>query len=74
MIFIKSFLTGVLYNCFQLIHSCLNEGTKVRECYSRLNMRIQAHLDVGFIIIFFIKRAPLKQFYLYETVAIKHNF
>ena len=43
----------------------LNEGDKVRECYSCLKMIVQAHLHVGFFSIFFIKRALLKQFYLY---------
>ena len=42
-----------------------NEGDKVYECYRRLKMVIQAHLHVGFLIIFFIKRASLKRFYLY---------
>ena len=38
---------------------------KVRECYSCLKMMIQAHSHVSFITIFFIKRASLKQFYIY---------
>ena len=33
-ILIKSFLTGVLYECLKIIHACLNEGDKGRECYS----------------------------------------
>ena len=65
MILIKSFLTGVLYDCLKLIYACLNEGDKVRECYSCLKMMIQAHLHVDFFSIFFIKRASLKRFYLY---------
>ena len=36
----------------------------VRECYSCSKMVIKAHLHVGFITIFFIERASLKQFYL----------
>ena len=68
MIFIKSFSTGVLYDCLKLIHLYLNEGDKVRECYSCLKMMVQAHLHVGFFKIFFIKRsterASLKRFYL----------
>ena len=31
MILIKSFLTGILYDCFKLIYAYLNEGDKVRE-------------------------------------------
>ena len=65
MILMKSFITGVLYDCFKLIYAYLIERDKVRECYSCLKMMIQAHLHVGFITIFFIKRASLKQFYLY---------
>ena len=65
MILINSFLTGVLYDCFKLIYEYLNEGDEVRECYSCLKIIIQVHLHVGFIKIFFIKRASLKRFYLY---------
>ena len=65
MILIKFFLTGVLYDCFKLIYAYLNEGDKVRECYSCLKMIIQAPLHVGFSTIFIIKRASLKRFYLY---------
>ena len=67
MILIKSFHifeTGVLYNCFELIYTYLNQGDKIRECYSCLNMMIQAHLHIDFIIIFLIKGASLQQFYL----------
>ena len=60
IILIKSFLTGVLCDCFRLIYAYLNERDKVRECYSCLKIVIQAHLHVGFFIIFFIKRASLK--------------
>ena len=38
MILIKSLLTRVLYDCFKLIYAYLNEGDKVRECYSCLKM------------------------------------
>ena len=65
MIYIKPFLAGVLYNCFKLIHAYLNEGHKVRECYSCLKIIVQAHLYVGFFPIFSIKCASLKRFYLY---------
>ena len=60
MILIKSFLTGVLYDCFILMYVYLNEGDKVRECYSFLRMMIQAHLHVRFFKIFFVKRASIK--------------
>ena len=65
MILIKSFLTEVLYDCFKLMYVYLNEGYRVRECYSCLKMMIQAHLHVAFFTIFFIKLASLKRFYLY---------
>ena len=65
MILIKSFLTEVLYDCFKLIYVYLNEEDKVRECYNCLEMLVQAHLHVGFLTIFFVKRALLKRFYLY---------
>ena len=65
MIYIKSFLTGVLYDYFKLIHAYLNEGHKVRECYSCLKMIVQAHLYVVFLPIFSIKRTSLKRFFLY---------
>ena len=60
MILFKSFLTGVLYDCFKLKHAYLNEGDQVCECYSCLKMMIH----VGFFTIFFIKRPSLKRFYL----------
>ena len=50
------------------LYAYLNEGEKVRKCYSYLKVMIQAHLHVGFSIIFFIKRwtfNELKWFYLY---------
>ena len=65
MILIKSFLPGVLYDCFKLIYEYLNEGDMVRACYSCLKMIIEAHLHVGFFAIFFINRASLRWFYLY---------
>ena len=54
------YLNKVLYDCFELIYAYLNEGDKDGECYSCLKMMIQAHLHVGFMRIFFIKRASLK--------------
>ena len=48
MILIKSYLTGVFYVCFKLIYAYLNEGDKVRECYSCLKMMMQAHVHVVF--------------------------
>ena len=44
---------------------CLNEGDRVRKCYSCLEMTIEAYLHVIFFTIFFIKRISLKRFYLY---------
>ena len=52
---IKSFLTGILYDCIKLIYTYLNEGDK-----------IIAQLGVCIFIIFFIKPASLKRF-LFET-------
>ena len=46
MILIKSFLTGVLHDCFKLIYMYLNEVDKVRKCYSCLKMIVQAHLHL----------------------------
>ena len=63
-ILIKSFLTGVLNDYFRLIYAYLNEGDKVCECYGVIKMVMQAHLYVNFLLILFI----------FETVAIKHNF
>ena len=34
MILIKSFLTGVLLDCFKIVYVYLNEGDKVCEFYS----------------------------------------
>ena len=65
MIFIKSFLTGVLYDCFKLMYAYLNEGDKVCECYGCLKMVIQARLHVGFSRMIFIKRTSLKLLSLY---------
>ena len=65
MILIKPFSTGFLCDCFKIIYAYLNKGGKVRKCDSCLKMIIQAYLYVGFITIFFIKLASLKQFYLY---------
>ena len=60
MILIKYF-----YDCFKLIYACLNEEGKVREFYSCLKMIVQTDLHVVFFAIFYIKRLPLKRFYLY---------
>ena len=49
----------------KLIYAYINEMDKVCECYGCLQMMMEAHLHVGFSTVFFIKRAPLKQFYLY---------
>ena len=56
--FIKSFLTGVLHDRFKLIYTYLNEGDKIRECYSCLKMIMQSYSHLGFFT-FFIKRASL---------------
>ena len=53
MILIKSFLTEVSYDRFKLIYAYLNEGEKIRECYSCLKMIIQAHLHVLFFSQYF---------------------
>ena len=65
MVVIKFVITGVLRDCFKLLYVYLNEGDKVRECYSFFKTMIQAHLHVGFLKILFIKRASHKRFYLY---------
>ena len=68
MILVKSFLTGILYDCFKIIYASINEGDKVRGCYSCSKMIVQAYLHVGFFTIFFIKRASLKRFYSYAKL------
>ena len=65
MILIKSFLTGVAYDCFKIIQQYLNEGDKVLECYSCLKMMVQAYLQVCFFLLFSVARGSLKRFYLY---------
>ena len=45
----------VLYDCFKPIHAYLNEGDKIRECYGRLKMMIQANCHVCYFTIFFFK-------------------
>ena len=62
MILIKCFLTVFRMIVSNLNTRNLNEGYKVRECYSCLKMVIQAHLHVDFFTIFFIKRASLLRF------------
>ena len=58
MILIKSFGQGFfLYDRFKFIYAYLNEGNKIRECYSCLKMMIKTHLYVGFLKIFITKRA-----------------
>ena len=52
MILIKSFLTGVLYDCLKLIYAYLREGNKFCECYSCSKIIIQARLHVGFLQYF----------------------
>ena len=46
-----------LYDRFKFIYAYLNEGNKIRECYSCLKMMIKTHLYVGFLKIFITKRA-----------------
>ena len=70
MILIKSFLTGILYDCFKRIYASLNEGDKVRECYSCWKMMIQSHLQVGFSL----NVHHFMILFIYETVAFKRNF
>ena len=78
MILMRSFLTRVLYDCFKVIYAYLNHGDNVRECYSCLEMMMQAYLHVGFFTMFFIKRASLKRFYLYmkllKQIIFARNF
>ena len=62
MILVKSFRRGVSYDRFQLTYANLNEGDKVRKCYSRLKSTIQAHLYVGFLTKIFRKHVSFKRF------------
>ena len=52
---IKSFLTGVLYDYFNLIFVFLNEEDKAQECCSCFKLIMQAHLHVVFSTISFVK-------------------
>ena len=74
MILIKSFKTGVLHDCSKLIYAYLNEGNKIRECYSCLKMMMQAHLHVSFFTICLVKRESLKQLYLYMKLLQSRTF
>ena len=74
MILIKSFITGVLHDCSKLIYAYLNEGNKIRECYSCLKMMMQAHLHVSFFTICLVKRESLKQLYLYLKLLQSRTF
>ena len=44
MILVKSYLTEVLHDCFKLAYANVNEGDKVRKCYSCLKLMMQAHI------------------------------
>ena len=68
MILIKPFITGVLYDYFKLICAHINEGDKIRECYSCVKMIVQAHLNVDFFPIFCIKPVSLKRFYFKQKM------
>ena len=74
MILIKSFITGVLHDCSKLIYAYLNEGNKIRECYSCLKMMMQAHFYVSFFTICLVKRESLKQLYLYLKLLQSRTF
>ena len=49
MILIKSFLAGVLYDCFKLIYVYLNKGDKICECYTCLKLSFA----ITYIFVFF---------------------
>ena len=63
MILIKSFLTGISYDRFKLIYANLNDGDKVRECYSPLILMMQVHFQVVFFTKTFVKHVSLKRFF-----------
>ena len=54
MVPIKSFLTGVLHGCFKLIYQYLNEGDKVRECYSCLKLMVHGYLHIAISYCFWL--------------------
>ena len=60
---IKSFLIEVLHDHFKVLYFYLNEGDKVRECYSCMKLMVEANLYVGFFTIIFFKHFLLKQIY-----------
>ena len=69
MILIKSFSAGVSYDRFKHIYANLNERNKVLECYIRLKLMTQGHLQV------FCKAFTTYAILLInETVVIKDNF
>ena len=41
-------IAGVSNDRFKLTYANLNEGDKVRECYSHLKLIMQTHFHVGF--------------------------
>lgn len=64
IILIKFFLAEVFYDYFRLIYAYLHEKDKFCKCFNSLKIVIQAHLQIGFFTMFFIKQASLKRFYL----------
>ena len=65
MVLISYFLTGVLYDRSKPIYEYLNDGDKIRDCYSCLQLTIQPHLPVG--VFFAIKH----HFLIMKGLAIK---
>ena len=68
MIFIKSFLTGILHDCVKLTSAYVNEGDNFWECYSCLKMMIQASLHV----CFFSQNFLLSVHHLNDSIYIKN--
>ena len=76
MLLIKSFLIGVL-ELIGVLFICayLNEGDKVRECFSCLKMMMQAPTHVvSFSQYFSLNVHYLNDSISIKTAAIKHNF
>ena len=64
MIFLKSLLTGVLYDCFKLKFVYFNEGLEIGERHSCLKLRIKVHLHDAF------SQFLLNMFYLNDSFDI----
>ena len=66
VIVIKSFLTGVLYDCFRNICAYLNKSDKICKCYNCLKMVIQ----VPIYMLVFSQYFSLNMHHLVDSIYI----